>query len=79
MVISTGFRVRDESRKLKWRDIVVENDTETGKEFLIWISERGSKTRHGNGDRRAFNPTAQATNEHYPVVYYKKFQSRRPA
>lgn len=55
------------------RHTVLENDTETGKEVLIWISERGSKTRHGNGDRRAFNPTTQATNnERCPVVYYQK-------
>lgn len=80
LALHFGVRARDESRKLKWRDILFEKDTETGKEVLIWISERGSKTRRGNGDRRAFNPSAQATNkEHCPVVYYKKFRSRRPA
>ena len=80
LALHFGVRARDESRKLKWRDILFEKDTETGKEVLIWISERWSKTRRGNGDRRAFNPTAQATNkEHCPVVYYKKFRSRRPA
>lgn len=80
LALHFGVRARDESRKLKWRDILFEKDTETGKEVLIWISERGSKTRRGSGDRRAFNPTTQATNkEHCPVVYYKKFRSRRPA
>lgn len=62
LALHFSFRARDESRKLKWGDIVLENDTETGNEVLIWISERGSKTRRGHGDRRAFNPTAQATN-----------------
>ena len=44
LALHFAFRARDESRKLKWGDIVLENDTETGKEVLIWISERGSKT-----------------------------------
>ena len=74
-----GFRARDESRKLKWGDIILETDTETGNELLAWTAERGSKTRHGDGQSRAFNPTAQATNvEHCPVCYYKKFRSHRP-
>ena len=78
MVIGTA-RARDESRKLKWGDIVLQTDSETGKEFLIWKSERGSKTRRGNGDKRAFNPTTQATNnELCPVFYYKEFKSHRP-
>ena len=71
--------MKAESWKLKWGDIVLENDAETGNPVLIWISERGSKTRHGNGDRRALNPTTQVTNnECCPVVYYKKFQSSHP-
>ena len=50
-----------------------------GKEFLIWKSERRSKTRRGNSDKRAFNPTTQATNnELCPVFYYKEFKSHRP-
>ena len=78
VVIGTA-RARDESRKLKWGDIVLQTDSGTGKEFLIWKSERGSKTRRGNGDTRASNPTAQATNnERCPVFYYKEFKSHRP-
>ena len=74
-----GFRTQNESRKLNWGDIVPQTDNETGKEFLIWTSERGSKTRRGNGDKRAFNPTTQATNnELCPVFYYKEFKSHRP-
>ena len=37
LALHFGFCARDESRKLKWRDIFLENDTETGKEVLIWI------------------------------------------
>ena len=74
-----GFRARDESRKLKWGDIVLKKDGETGNEVLIWRTERESKTRRGNGDARAFYPTAQATNnERCPVYYYKKLRSHRP-
>ena len=79
LALHFGFRARDESRKLKWGDIVLQEDNETGNEILIWKSERGSKTRSGNGDTRAFNPTAQATNnERCPVYYYKKFKIHRP-
>ena len=79
LALHFGFRARDESRKLKWGDIVLQTDSGTGKEFLIWKSERGSKTRRGNGDKRAFNPTTQATNnELCPVFYYKEFKSHRP-
>ena len=75
-----GFRARDESRKLKWGDIVLETDSETGNELLVWAAERGSKTRHGDGHHtRAFNPIAHASNnERCPVRYYKKFKSHRP-
>lgn len=44
-----GFRARDESRKLKWGDIGLDIDPETGNEVVVWRAERGSKTRHGDG------------------------------
>ena len=74
-----GFRARDESRKLRWGDIVLENDP-YGCEVLVWKAERGSKTRHGDSThQRAFNPTAQATNnERCPVKLFKKFSAHRP-
>lgn len=76
-----GFRARDESRKLKWGDIYLDRDPETNNEILVWHAERGSKTRHGDGQhRRAFNPTAQATNtDRCPVKLFKKYASHRPA
>ncbi len=74
-----GFRARDESRKLKWGDIALDVDPDNGNEVLVWKSERGSKTRHGDGHQRAFFPTAQATNNHRcPVRLFKAFASHRP-
>ncbi|CAB4041364.1 Hypothetical predicted protein, partial [Paramuricea clavata] len=47
-----GFRARDESRKLKWGNVSNSKDPETGSELLLWKAERGSKTRHGDGQQR---------------------------
>ena len=53
MALHFGFLARDESRKLKWGDIVLQTDNETGNEVLIWKSERArSKTRRVSGDTR---------------------------
>ena len=38
-----GFRARDESCRLKWRDVTLENDPDTENEILVWRYERGSK------------------------------------
>lgn len=71
-----GFRARDESKKMKWGDVQLEIDAETGNEVLICLAERGSKTRKGEGPGRAFCPIAQATNNvRCPVYYYKQFKS----
>lgn len=73
-----GFRARDESRKLKWGDVELHVDGETGHEGLVWLTERGSKCRSSDG-ARAFTPKAQATNnERYPVKFYKAFKNHRP-
>jgi integrase len=77
-----GFRARDESRKLCWGDVSLQTDpSQDGREMLVWLNERGTKTRKGeeNGHRRPFSPKAYATNtERCPVMYYKLFQSHRP-
>ena len=74
-----GFRARDESRKLQWGDVGLENDPLTGKQVLVWKAERGSKARHGDGHSRAFNPKAHATgNERCPIHLYLKFAGHRP-
>ena len=75
-----GFRARDESRKLRWGDVQLQQDKE-GEEMLVWLAERGAKTRHGQekGHQRAFQPKVYATKtERCPVKFYKTFKSHRP-
>ena len=80
-----GFRARDESQKLRWGDVELTADPDTNNEMLVWLAERGSKTRTGkeNVHQRAFNPTIQSISgsDSYrcPVRLYKKFRSHRPA
>ena len=77
-----GWRARDESRKLTWGDVHLENDPETGAECLVWKTEKGSKTRTGQegGHRRAFEPKAYASvnKSRCPVEFYKVYRSHRP-
>ena len=75
-----GFRARDESRKLRWGDVQLQQQND-GQEVLVWLAERGTKTRHGHerGHQRAFQPKIYATNTaRCPVSFYKKFRSHRP-
>ena len=76
-----GWRARDESRKLCWGDVGLASDPETDSEYLVWKSERGSKTRTGQdgGHQRAFEPKAHACNNksRCPVEFYKAFRSHR--
>ena len=75
-----GFRARDESRKLRWGDVQLQQDKD-GEEMLVWLAERGTKTRHGQekGHQRAFQPKVYATKtERCPVKFYKTFKSHRP-
>ena len=76
-----GWRARDESRKLCWGDVGLASDPETDSEYLVWKSERGSKTRTGQdgGHQRAFEPKAHASNNksRCPVEVYKAFRSHR--
>jgi hypothetical protein len=46
LVLHFGFRARDESRKLRWGDIQLQRNTD-GREMLVWLCERGTKTRNG--------------------------------
>lgn len=74
-----GFRARDESRKLKWGDVKLQINGETGNEELVWTTERGSKCRSGEGPGRPFCPIAQANNNaRCPFFFYKAFRSHRP-
>ena len=53
------FRARDESRKLFWGDVELQNDPEDSREMLVWLTERGTKMRSGQeqGHQRAFQPS----------------------
>ena len=76
-----GFRARNESCKLCWGDVSLQTDPiQDGCEMLVWLSERGTKTRKGeeNGHRRPFLPKAYATITEVPVQFYKLFRSHRP-
>ena len=37
-----GFRARDESRKLRWGDVQLQQQKD-GQEILVWLAERGQK------------------------------------
>ena len=56
LALHFGFRARDESRKLCWGDIELQTNSGGG-EMLVWLCERGTKTRNGqeNGHQRPFN------------------------
>ena len=77
-----GHRARDEARQLQLGDIQIDTDPTTGEEFLIWDTERSTKTRTGErpmGSERLFNPKAYATgNKNCPVAIFREFISRRP-
>ena len=75
-----GFRARDESRKLRWGDVQLQQQNDS-QEVLVWLAERGTKTRHGQerGKQRSFQPKIYATNTaRCPDSFYKKFRCHRP-
>ena len=78
-----GHRARDEGRQMQFGDIKVEKDFTSGNEYLVWITERSTKTRNGErplGHKRAFNPKAFATGtDRCPVKIFKEYVSRRPS
>ena len=60
LALHFGFRARDESRRLQWEDVSLENDPDTGNEMLVWKAERGSKTP-------ARGRTKPAATEHFTL------------
>ena len=40
------FWATDESRKLRWGEVQLQQRND-GQEVLVWLAERGTKTRHG--------------------------------
>ena len=60
----SGFRAKDESRKLLWGDMELQqHPLQDGRKMLVWINERETKTQKGreNGHKRAFQPKIYAT------------------
>ena len=55
-------------------DIKIEREFQSGNEYLVWLTERSTKTRTGErplGHKRAFNPKAFATGtERCPVNFF---------
>ena len=63
-------------------DVILEQDRINGQEMLVWLAERGTKTRNGQekGHQRAFQPKVYANGtERCPVKFCKLFKSHRPA
>ena len=76
----TSVSEQETSRKSRWGDVQLQQQND-GQEVLVWLAERGTKTRHGQerGHQRAFQPKIYATNTaRCPVSFYKKFRSHRP-
>ena len=78
-----GWRARDEHRRVRLGDLQLR--TEDGgehREYVVWHTERGSKTRTGGkefGPERYFNPRIYATDgERCPVKFFKSYLARRP-
>ena len=78
-----GHRTRDEASQMEYGDIAIGFDNEKSLHYLIWDTERSTKTRDGArpmGHRRAFNPKAYEVpgSTRCPVYIYRCFISHRP-
>lgn len=81
LAINCGFRGNDESKKLCWGDISLENYRENDREVLIWEKERETKTRDGreSEEARKIHGTVYSTGtDRCPIRWYKLFASHRP-
>ena len=76
-----GWRACDEHYKLKFGDLEVRKD-ENGEEYVIWLTERGSKTGTGETETipdRLFDPCMlSADGPRCPVKMFKAFLAHRP-
>ena len=59
-----GFRAKDESRKLCWGDVELQQHLV---QMLVWLNERRTKTQKGRENQRQFQPKL-----------YNLFKSHRP-
>ena len=56
-----GHRARDEARQMMFGDLKIEKELNNGAEYLVWLTERSTKTRTGEramAHQRLFNPKA---------------------
>ena len=77
-----GWRARDERRKVLLRDLEIrQEEDEEKREYIIWKTEGGSKTRTGGkkfGAERYFSPQVYLTGgELCPVKLFKIFLAHR--
>ena len=77
-----GFRGRDESRSLKWVDVKLAKDPETGNDTLIWTTYRGGKCENGSKEMvlsRKFSPHIQGTHDDFcEIKFCREFATHRP-
>ena len=78
-----GRRARDENRKVLLADLEIRREEgEEKREYIIWKTERGSKTRTGGkefGAERYFSPRIYSTDgERCPVKLFNIFLAHRP-
>ncbi|KAK3700178.1 hypothetical protein QZH41_010617, partial [Actinostola sp. cb2023] len=76
-----GFERGTKLERLRWGDVQLQQDPVNGHHMLVWVAERGTKTRTGkeHGHQRAFQPKAFATNTNRcPVRFYQIFESHHP-
>ena len=78
-----GWCARDEHRKVLLGDLEIrQEEGGEGREYVIWKTERGSKTRTGGkefGAERYFSPRIYSTGgDRCPVNIFKTFLARRP-
>ncbi|KAK3734269.1 hypothetical protein QZH41_008856 [Actinostola sp. cb2023] len=79
-----GWRAQDEHRKVLLGDLEIQKEQGGDeKEYVIWHTERGSKTRTGGkefGPERYYNPRMYATgNDRCPVRIFRAYLEHRPA
>ena len=78
-----GWRARDEHRRVQHGDLVLKREEgQSGREYVMWVTERGSKTRTGGKDsmpEHYFDPRMYATNtDRCPVKMFKTYIDRKP-
>ena len=62
--LHNGFGARDESRKLCWGDVELQQDpVQDGREMLVWLNERGTKRAKGKKMATSGRPGQRSTQQ----------------